>query len=71
VHKRSAALSAADDKEKQEREAMMPSKEVSERKKDADSQEKPKDKVPTNHRLTSARHVVASSGVLPDWKSRT
>jgi hypothetical protein len=50
VHKRSAELSAADAKEKQEREAMMPSKEVSERKKDADAQEKPKNKVPTLYR---------------------
>jgi hypothetical protein len=50
VHKRSAELSAAEAKEKQEREAMMPSKEVSERKKDADAQEKPKNKVPTLYR---------------------
>jgi hypothetical protein len=50
VHKRSAELSAADAKEKKEREAMMPSKEVTERKKDADAQEKPKNKVPSLYR---------------------
>lgn len=50
VNKRSSELTAADAKEKKEREAMMPSKEVSERKKDADAQEKPKNKVPTLYR---------------------
>jgi len=50
VQKRSAALSAADAKEKQQREAMMPSKEVSERKKEAETQDKPKNKVPTLYR---------------------
>jgi hypothetical protein len=50
VQKRSAELSAADAKEKKEREAMMPSKEVTERKKDADAQEKPKNKVPSLYR---------------------
>ena len=50
VRKRSSELSAADVKEKKEREAMMPSKEVSERKKDADAQEKPKNKVPSLYR---------------------
>jgi hypothetical protein len=50
VSKRSAELSAADAKEKKEREAMMPSKEVTDRKKDAEAQEKPKNKVPSLYR---------------------
>ena len=48
--KRGAALTAEDDKEKKAREAMMPSKEVADRKKDADSQEQPKKKIPSLYR---------------------
>lgn len=48
--KRGAALTAEDAKEKKEREAMMPSKEVAERKKDADTQDAPKKKVPSLYR---------------------
>lgn len=49
-NKRGAALQAEDAKEKQQREAMMPSKEVQERKKDADTQEQPKKKIPSLYR---------------------
>jgi hypothetical protein len=49
-NKRGAELAADDAKEKQQREAMMPSKEVTERKKDADAQEPPKKKVPSLYR---------------------
>ncbi len=45
--KRGAELAAADAKEKQTREAMMPANEVAARKKDTASQEQPKKKVPT------------------------
>lgn len=48
--KRGAALTAEQSKEKKEREAMMPSKEVAERKKDADAQDAPKKKVPSLYR---------------------
>jgi hypothetical protein len=48
--KRGADLAAEDAKEKQQREAMMPSKEVAERKKDAETQEQPKKKIPTLYR---------------------
>lgn len=48
--KRGADLQAADAKEKQEREAMMPSKEVADRKKDSESQEQPKKKIPSLYR---------------------
>ncbi len=48
--KRGAALAAEDTKEKQQREAMMPSKEAADRKKDADTQEAPKKKVPSLYR---------------------
>jgi hypothetical protein len=44
---RGTALTATEAKEKQEREAMMPRKEVSERKKDADKQDEPKKKIPS------------------------
>jgi hypothetical protein len=50
AHKRGADLSAEDAKQKKEREAMMPSKEVSDRKKDADAQEEPKKKIPSLYR---------------------
>ena len=50
AQKRSAGLSAADAKEKKEREAMMPSKEVADRKKSVDAQEAPKKKVPSLYR---------------------
>ncbi|MBV8809298.1 MAG: hypothetical protein JO033_11550 [Acidobacteriaceae bacterium] len=48
--KRGQALAAEDAKAKQEREAMMPSKEAADRKKDADAQEAPKKKVPSLYR---------------------
>ncbi len=48
--KRGAALTAEDAKEKKEREAMMPSKEVADRKKDADTQDAPKKKIPSLYR---------------------
>src|ERR1700685_100638 len=48
--KRGAELSAEDEKAKKEREAMMPSKEVADRKKDADTQEAPKKKIPSLYR---------------------
>jgi hypothetical protein len=48
--KRGASLAAEDAKEKQQREAMMPSKEVADRKKDADTQEAPKKKIPSLYR---------------------
>ncbi len=48
--KRTGDLQAQDTKQKQERDALMPSKEVSERKKDADQQEQPKKKVPSLYR---------------------
>ncbi|MBV9761566.1 MAG: hypothetical protein JO340_13475 [Acidobacteriaceae bacterium] len=48
--KRGAALTAEDAKEKKERDAMMPSKEVADRKKDADAQDAPKKKVPSLYR---------------------
>jgi hypothetical protein len=48
--KRGANLAAADAKEKKDREAMMPKKEVSERKKDADAQTEQKKKVPSLYR---------------------
>lgn len=48
--KRGADLAAEDAKEKQQRESMMPSKEVAERKKDADTQDQPKKKIPTLYR---------------------
>ena len=48
--KRGAALTAEDAKEKKDREAMMPSKEVADRKKDADTQEEPKKKIPSLYR---------------------
>ncbi len=48
--KRGAELTAEDAKEKKEREAMMPSKEVDSRKKSAAAQEEPKKKVPTLYR---------------------
>lgn len=44
---RGADLSAAEAKEKQQREAMMPKKEVTERKQDADKQDAPKKKIPS------------------------
>ena len=49
VHKRSSELAAGDAKEKKEREALMPSKEVADRKKDADAQnpDEQKKKVPS------------------------
>ena len=45
--KRGADLAAADAKEKQQREAMMPAKELADRKKDTSTQDQPKKKVPT------------------------
>jgi hypothetical protein len=48
--KRGADLEAEDAKEKKEREAMMPSKEVDARKKSAETQGQPKKKVPTLYR---------------------
>jgi hypothetical protein len=48
--KRGANLATADAKEKKDREAMMPKKEVSERKKDADAQTEQKKKVPSLYR---------------------
>jgi hypothetical protein len=45
--RRGADLTAAEAKEKQDREAMMPRKEVSERKKEADKQDEPKKKIPS------------------------
>jgi len=48
--KRGAELAAGDAKEKQARDAMMPSKEVTERKKDAETQEGPKKKIPSLYR---------------------
>ncbi|HTU47659.1 MAG TPA: hypothetical protein VMF91_21550 [Bryobacteraceae bacterium] len=48
--KRGAELTAEDAKEKKERDAMMPSKEVADRKKDAETQEAPKKKIPSLYR---------------------
>lgn len=48
--KRGAALSAGDAKEKKEREAMMPSKEVADRKKDIQKDEDKKKKIPSLYR---------------------
>jgi len=48
--KREGELTAEDAKEKKEREAMMPAKEVDSRKKSAAAQEEPKKKVPTLYR---------------------
>lgn len=48
--KRTGDLQAGDTKEKQERDALMPSKEVADRKKDTDQQEQPKKKVPSLYR---------------------
>jgi hypothetical protein len=48
--KRTAELSAGDTKEKKEREAMMPSKEVADRKKDTQKEEDKKKKIPTLYR---------------------
>lgn len=48
--KRGAELAAEDEKEKKAREALMPSKEVADRKKDADTQEGPKKKIPSLYR---------------------
>ena len=48
--KRGADLAASDAKEKKEREAVMPKKEVSERKKDAESETDQKKKVPSLYR---------------------
>jgi hypothetical protein len=48
--KRTGDLQAGDAKEKQERDALMPSKEVTDRKKDADQQEQPKKKIPSLYR---------------------
>jgi len=45
--KRGAALEAADSKEKKDREALMPAKEVKERKKDAAAQDEPVRKIPS------------------------
>lgn len=45
--KRGADLTAADAKEKQQREALMPKKEVTERKQDAEKQDEPKKKIPS------------------------
>lgn len=50
VNKRSHDLQAQDTKEKQERDALMPSKEVSDRKKDAEQQDQPKKKIPSLYR---------------------
>ncbi len=49
-NKRGAALTAQDEKEKKDREAMMPSKEVTERKKAAQSEDDNKKKVPSLYR---------------------
>jgi hypothetical protein len=48
--KRSEDLQTSDTKEKKERDAMMPSKEVTDRKKDADQQQQPQKKIPTLYR---------------------
>jgi hypothetical protein len=48
--KRSTELTTESVKEKQDREAMMPSKEVADRKKNSDGQEAPKKKVPSLYR---------------------
>lgn len=48
--KRGAELTAESAKEKKERDAMMPSKEVADRKKDAETQEEPKKKIPSLYR---------------------
>lgn len=48
--KRGTDLQAEDAKEKKEREAMMPSKEVDDRKKSAQAQEEPKKKIPSLYR---------------------
>jgi hypothetical protein len=48
--KRGAELSAGDAKEKKEREAMMPSKEVADRNKDTQKEDGKKKKVPTLYR---------------------
>jgi len=48
--KRGADLATADAKQKKDREAMMPKKEVSERKKDAEAETEPKKKVPSLYR---------------------
>ncbi len=48
--KRGADLAAADAREKQQREALMPKKEVTERKQDADKQDEPKKKIPSLYR---------------------
>ena len=48
--KRGTELAAEEEKQKKEREAMMPSKEVAERKKDADTQDAPKKKIPSLYR---------------------
>lgn len=47
---RGADLAAADAKEKQQREAMMPKSEVASRKSDEDKQEEPKKKIPSLYR---------------------
>ena len=49
-HKRGADLAAQDAKEKKEREALMPSKEVGERKKAAQSEDDQKKKIPSLYR---------------------
>ncbi|MBV8070407.1 MAG: hypothetical protein JO270_10915 [Acidobacteriaceae bacterium] len=48
--RRTGELQTQDAKEKQERDALMPSKEVADRKKDANQQEQPKKKVPSLYR---------------------
>jgi hypothetical protein len=48
--KRGAELAAEDAKEKKDRDAMMPSKEVADRKKDAEAQDAPKKKIPSLYR---------------------
>jgi hypothetical protein len=48
--KRESELSAEDAKEKKEREAMMPSKEVSDRKKDTQKEDEQKKKIPSLYR---------------------
>ncbi len=50
ARKRSAELAAGDVKEKQERDAMMPAKEVDERKKAGQTQDNPQKKVPSLYR---------------------
>lgn len=45
--KRAGELAAADSKEQKDREALMPKKEVTQRKKDAESQEAPQRKIPS------------------------